>query len=207
MDLKLKVCGLKEPSNILEVSNVQPDYMGFIFFKGSKRYVAELSPLDLANVPVSVKKTGVFVNEELEEVLRIAKDFNLNAIQLHGFETALYCKELKASGLEVIKAFGIGPYFDFSNLEDYAPVVDYFLFDTQTPDHGGSGKTFDWSLLKDYQLDVPYFLSGGLDLDSIDAIKSINDSRLYAVDVNSKFEQSAGVKDLNKLINFKQLLF
>jgi phosphoribosylanthranilate isomerase len=207
MNLKLKVCGLKDPSNIREILTLNPDYMGFIFYERSKRFAGNLNPSILNEFPSSVKRTGVFVNEELEEIERIVDTYKLNAVQLHGSETPLFCRTLKESGMEVIKAFGIGEDFDFSNLEEYAPVVDFFLFDTQTPEHGGSGKTFDWSLLHEYNLDIPYFLSGGIDQNSVDAIKELNDTRLYAVDVNSRFEISAGIKDLNKLTNFKQLLF
>jgi phosphoribosylanthranilate isomerase len=207
MSLKLKVCGMRDPSNIREILEVKPDYMGFIFYKKSKRYAGDLNPVILDDLPSTVKRTGVFVDENLKEIERIVDAYKLDAVQLHGKETAMFCKALKELGLEVVKAFGIDANFNFSDLEQYVSVVDYFLFDTQTKEHGGSGKTFDWLLLNKYKLSTPYFLSGGIDLNSVDAIDALNDSRLFAVDVNSRFEITAGIKDLNKLINFKQLLF
>jgi len=207
MKLQLKICGLKDPENILEVISLKPDYIGFIFYPESKRYVADLSPEFLHTLPSNVKKTGVFVNEQLNEVKRIVKAYDLNAIQLHGEESPEYCKLLSELNVEIIKAFGIDEGFDFSVLTAYLSVIDYYLFDTQTPKHGGSGKTFDWSLLQQYKLALPYFLSGGIGLESLEAIKSIDDHRLFAIDVNSRFELSPGIKDLNKLRNLKQLLF
>jgi phosphoribosylanthranilate isomerase len=124
---------------------------------------------------------------------------NLKAVQLHGVEEVDYCAALKLTGAEVIKAFGIDENFDFSSLMAYEPVVDYFLFDTQTAAHGGSGKVFDWKLLKNYQLTKPYFLSGGIDSNHIENILTLNDPRLYAIDLNSRFELEPGLKDVDKL--------
>ncbi|RZK46383.1 MAG: phosphoribosylanthranilate isomerase, partial [Pedobacter sp.] len=105
-------------------------------------------------------------------------------------------------GVEVIKALGIREGFEFNLLENYLKAVDYFLFDTQTEQHGGSGKQFDWSLLKNYWLDKPYFLSGGIGLEQIEQLNEIDDDRLFAIDVNSKFETEPGFKDINKLKQF-----
>lgn len=207
MDKRLKVCGMKVPSNIELVADLQPDYMGFIFYKGSKRYVADLSAHFVKHLPSNIKRTGVFVDEELRIVVERVLEYGLHAVQLHGTEPASYCAELKALlDIEVIKAFGIDEQFDFSSLEAYSDSVDYFLFDTQTPDHGGSGRTFNWELLKKYVLDKSYFLSGGIDLESIDEINRIKDTRFYAVDINSKFELEPGLKDIDKLIDFKNML-
>mgnify|MGYP006193975225 CR=1 FL=1 len=123
-------------------------------------------------------------------------------MQLHGQEDVAYCEALKSTGVEVIKAFGIDENFDFSKLESYLNAVDYFLFDTQTPAHGGSGKVFNWELLQHYTFEKPYFLSGGIDLTHTSMIKEINDHRLYAVDLNSKFELEPGLKDVEKLKEF-----
>lgn len=207
MDKRLKVCGMKVPSNIEMVADLQPDYMGFIFYKGSKRYVADLSAHFVKSLPSNIKRTGVFVNEELRTVVERVLEYGLHAVQLHGTEPANYCAELKALlDIEVIKAFGIDEQFDFDRLDAYSDSIDYFLFDTQTPDHGGSGRTFNWGLLKKYVLDKPYFLSGGIDLESIDEINRIKDVRFYAVDINSKFELEPGLKDIDKLIDFKNML-
>lgn len=206
MDVKLKVCGMKDPSNILEVVSLKPDYIGFIFYKGSKRYVDGLLPSFVKNLPAGIKKTGVFVDEEMGKIEGLVAHYGLNAVQLHGSESAAYCQQIKKilapEGIEVIKAFGVNEHFDFSVLRDYH-AVDFFLFDTQTPDHGGSGKTFNWQLLNGYTLDKPYFLSGGIGLESIQQLKQIDDTRLYAIDVNSRFELAPGLKDIDKLNDFK----
>ena len=208
MDAKLKICGMKEPANILEVAGLQPDYLGFIFYKQSKRYVEGLTPAFVKDLPADIKRVGVFVNEELLKVAELAGLYGLNAVQLHGAESAVYCVELQSilaeDGIEIIKAFGIDEDFNFAVLETYENTVDYFLFDTQTPQHGGSGKAFDWKLLDGYKLDKPYFLSGGIGPDSLDQLQKIDDPRLFAIDVNSKFETAPGLKDVNKLIDFKK---
>ena len=210
MDVKLKICGMKEPTNILDVAGLLPDYLGFIFYKGSKRYVEGLTPVFVRDLPTEIKRVGVFVNEDLVKVAELATLFGLNAVQLHGDESPLYCAELRTElaeeGVAVIKAFGIDEDFDFSLLENYLDLVDYFLFDTQTPQHGGSGKVFNWELLKKYNLDKPYFLSGGIGPESLDQLHQITDPRLFAIDVNSRFEIAPGIKDIDKLKNFKERL-
>jgi len=206
---KLKICGMREPTNMLAVSALMPDYMGFIFYPRSKRYAAHLSSVFTRKLPKTIKKTGVFVDEDIEKVQERLVEFELSALQLHGEESPSYCAALKVFSpeTEVIKAFGVEESFDFESLIPYANMVDYFLFDTQTPDHGGSGKRFDWALLESYTLDVPYFLSGGIGLDSVAEIRKIKDERLYAIDINSKFELEPGLKNLVQLTEFKNQLF
>ena len=202
MKTKLKVCGMRQAANIAAVAELQPDYLGFIFYQKSPRFISEVSAELIKYVPSIIKTTGVFVDEEIQIVKQYIIKYNLKAVQLHGKESAVYCQELKSTGVEVIKAFGIDENFDFSSLESYLNEVDYFLFDTQTPAHGGSGKVFDWKLLEKYQFNKTYFLSGGIDLVHIETLKNINDPRLYAIDVNSKFELEPGLKDVEKLKEF-----
>ncbi|MNL06707.1 N-(5'-phosphoribosyl)anthranilate isomerase [compost metagenome] len=210
MGPKLKICGMKLPDNVQAVAALKPDYLGFIFYRGSKRFIDGLTPSFVRNLPSGIKRTGVFVNEELNKVAELATLYGLNAVQLHGEEPVKYCIALKGlladHGVQLIKAFGVDEHFDFNQLKSYENVVDYFLFDTQTPDHGGSGKTFNWKLLDKYTLDKPYFLSGGIGLDSIEQIKNIKDTRLYAIDINSRFELAPGLKDIDKLKEFKTSL-
>lgn len=210
MGPKLKICGMKIPENVQAVAALKPDYLGFIFYRGSKRFIDGLTPSFVRNLPAGIKRTGVFVNEELNKVAELAALYGLNAVQLHGSEPVKYCIALKGlladHGIELIKAFGIDEHFDFDQLKNYVGVVDYFLFDTQSPDHGGTGKTFNWALLERYTLDKPYFLSGGIGLDSVGQIKNIKDTRLYAIDINSRFELAPGLKDIDKLIEFKTSL-
>lgn len=206
MQAKLKICGMKVPENITGVAALEPDYLGFIFYKGSKRFVADLEPDYVKNLPAAIMKTGVFVNESLLEIVEMVNRYDLCAVQLHGQESPEFIEELKrhlGTHVEMIKAFGMEEGFDFNQLNAYQHLVDYFLFDTKTPAHGGSGQLFDWTLLSQYELQVPYFLSGGIDLNSAEALKKINDTRLYALDINSRFELEPGLKDIDKLIDFK----
>lgn len=207
--LKLKICGMREPENMKGVAALRPDYMGFIFYPGSKRFVAQLPVEALAALPTNIKKTGVFVNQHLEEVISYVNQYQLDAVQLHGAEDPAFCAMLKKSlsGVEIIKAFGVGTNFNFDLLDKYVGQVDYFLFDTQTPEHGGSGELFDWSILQHYQLEVPFFLSGGIGPGSVEALKELEYKQLYAIDVNSKFELAPGLKDIGLLTTFKHQLF
>jgi len=202
MSTKLKICGMKTPENIADVVALAPDYMGFIFFPESKRFVANLDPEIIKSIPETIKTTGVFVDEDLDVVKKKISIYRLKSVQLHGNESPAYCAALQGIS-EVIKAFGIDATFDFDKLDDYYDVTDYFLFDTKTPLHGGSGHVFNWRLLEKYQLVKPFFLSGGVGLENVSDLSRVNDERLYAVDVNSRFELSPGLKDISKLTDFK----
>jgi phosphoribosylanthranilate isomerase len=212
MEPKLKICGMREPANIRAVVGLQPDYMGFLMYPGSKRFIGDLDPATLAAIPAAIKTTGVFVDEEPDAVKNAVELYGFKAVQLHGNESPAYCREMKGYfekqdvETEVIKAFGIDETFDFNILAAYENVVDYFLFDTQTPQHGGSGKAFNWKLLQDYHLQKPYFLSGGIGLENVPELQKISDSRFYAIDVNSRFEEAPALKDIAKLTEFKKLL-
>jgi len=197
--MKIKVCGMRDAFNIQQVAELEPDYMGFIFYPLSKRYASNLDQHALDNLPSAIKKTGVFVDAGFDEISSKIAKYKLDAVQLHGNESSGLCRLLKDTGIEVIKAAGIDENFDFSSLEEYGEKVDYFLFDRKTPEFGGSGKKFDWELLKKYPFSVNYFLSGGLDLESLTEVTDLVDERLYAVDLNSRFEISYGLKDVYKL--------
>jgi len=202
--LKLKVCGMKFAANIAAVASLQPDYLGFIFYEKSPRFISDVSAELIKYIPSEIKTVGVFVNEDLETVKKKVNLYQLKAVQLHGSESPEYCRELKStfSSLEIFKAFGVDEDFDFTQLNGYVDMVDYFLFDTKTKAHGGSGKTFDWKILEDYKYNKPYFLSGGIDLEHVEAISTIKDERLYALDINSRFETEPGVKDVEKIKAF-----
>lgn len=205
MRAKLKICGMRDPDNILAVAALQPDYMGFLMYPGSKRFIGDLEPAIVTGFSGNIKTTGVFVDATLEDVLLAIEKYQLKAVQLHGNESPGYCTELRGKA-EVIKAFGISETFDFSVLKAYENVVDYFLFDTQTPEHGGSGKAFNWKLLEGYQLQKPYFLSGGIGLENVPQLQEISDDRFYAIDVNSRFETAPAMKNIEMLTEFKKLL-
>jgi phosphoribosylanthranilate isomerase len=196
--MKIKVCGMRSPENIEALTSLQPDYMGLIFYNKSPRYVTDLSTDVLNKLPVTLLKTGVFVNESVEIIKSLIEEYILNAVQLHGSETAELCGQLR-NKVTVLKAFGIDGNFDFDQLNSYAGSVDYFLFDTKTDAHGGSGKAFNWEVLNSYKLDTPFFLSGGLSLDNLENVKQIKHPGFYGVDLNSRFETEPGMKDINKL--------
>ena len=203
--MKLKICGMKYPDNILEVGSLLPDYMGFIFWDKSARYFDGTIPA----LPQSIKKTGVFVNASKEEIVAQVLKHDLQAVQLHGHESIAFCQELKntlTNTIEIIKVFSVDEAFDFYQLEPFETVCDYFLFDTKGKLPGGNGTTFDWKVLEQYPSQKPFFLSGGIGLDEIDLVKQIlkTDLPIYAIDVNSKFEIEAGLKDKEKLDRFKQ---
>ncbi len=196
--LKIKVCGMREAENIRQLKEMNPDYMGFIFYSNSPRYINEIDIKLFASLPF-IKKTAVFVNADLEEVKSIIKMYGFDAVQLHGNESVEYCNALHTKELEVIKAFGIDDSFDWKSLVPYQNVVDYFLFDTFTKTHGGSGESFNWVVLKDYSLSKPFFLSGGIGPENIESALQIKDERLYGLDLNSKFEIAPGLKDIELL--------
>lgn len=193
--MKIKICGLRD--NVEEVIGLRPDYIGFIFFPGSKRFVGiGFNP----NLPeITAKKTGVFVNQEPENILETVKRYQLDAVQLHGDESPDYCARLYGRGFEVIKAFGIDEQFEFSSLDAYVKCCDYFLFDTKSREYGGTGTKFNWTVLGKYKLNKPYFLSGGIGAEDIGEIKSLNDPRIYAVDINSRVEIKPGLKAIGKI--------
>lgn len=200
-NIQLKVCGMRDHSNITGVSAIAPDFLGFIFYRGSKRFVGDDFQVP-ASLPEQIKRVGVFVNEEKETVLQKVAQHRLDFVQLHGDEQPVICKKLK-SQVGVIKAFLVDENFRFDSLKPFVPFVDYFLFDTKSASYGGSGKTFDWKLLDQYTEPVPFFLSGGLNPDNIDEALALRHPQFFAVDVNSGVESDYAVKDISKIINLK----
>lgn len=205
---------MKYVDNIRQVAELKPDYLGFIFYERSKRNFEGIIP----EIPKGIKKTGVFVNEYLEILVSLAEEYKLEAIQLHGDESVAYIKELKSHlersreekrlpKVEIIKVFGIKDTFDFSILEAYESVVDYFLFDTKGKERGGNGVVFDWTVLKNYPSTKPFFLSGGIGLEEVPDVLSFlrrqESQYCVALDVNSKFETKPGLKSIKELKKFK----
>lgn len=209
--MKLKVCGMKLPENIEQVAALQPDYLGFIFYEGSPRNFDTTIP----EIPSAIKKTGVFVDATLEFVLEKVRKHHFKAVQLHGDESAEYCRQLRQNfpdaDIEIIKVFSVKEHFDFDLLKDFEGIVDYFLFDTKGKNKGGNGYAFNWEILKNYPSPTPFFLSGGIgpeDLTKIEEFRlHLEDSGkaklFYAVDVNSKFESGPGLKDVKEVGNFR----
>ncbi|MNS70594.1 N-(5'-phosphoribosyl)anthranilate isomerase [compost metagenome] len=204
--MKLKICGMKYPDNILEVGSLLPDYMGFIFWEKSARYFDG----DMPNLPKSIRKVGVFVNESIPIILEKIAKYNLQAIQLHGQESVAFCQDLKSQindAIEIIKVFSVDDTFDFDVLKPFETVCDYFLFDTKGKLPGGNGTTFDWKVLANYTSNKPFFLSGGIGLEEMDAVNEIlkTDLPIYAIDVNSKFEIEPGLKNINHVRTIREL--
>ena len=204
--MKLKVCGMRYEDNIQLIASIHPDYMGFIFFEGSSRHVSASTP----TLPLTIKKVGVFVNASYDSIVEKINTHNLQAVQLHGEETAEFCKSLQVLNIEVIKVFSIKNEFNFDVLSPYETACDYYLFDTKGPLAGGNGYCFDWSVLELYPSTKPYFLSGGIGLENVDQLQAFKTSvaatYCYAIDVNSKFEVAPAKKDKKSLEKFKQLL-
>jgi phosphoribosylanthranilate isomerase len=204
--MKLKICGMKYPDNIDQVAALQPDYLGFIFYEKSARYFDSVIP----NLSKTIKKVGVFVDANLEEVIENIKKHNLQAVQLHGNESPEYCKTLKTEDIEIIKVFSIKNEFNFEVLKPYELVCDFYLFDTKGKLPGGNGYTFNWNVLHTYPSTKPFFLSGGIGLNEIEKIKEFQQSETskycYAIDVNSKFEIEPGLKNIKKLNEFRNKL-
>lgn len=211
--MKLKVCGMKYQDNMTQVAVLQPDYLGFIFYDKSVRVFDTTIP----KISNSIKKVGVFVNEDLKSVIEKINTFNLQAVQLHGSESPEYCKDLiniitdsATNFVEIIKVFSIKDEFNFEVLKPYEDTCNYFLFDTKGKLPGGNGYAFDWNVLNDYPSTKPFFLSGGIGINQIEDIKKFLHSKAskhcYALDVNSKFEIEPGLKNIEDLKEFKQKL-
>lgn len=207
-NVQLKICGMKYPDNIKEISDLHPDYLGFIFWEKSKR---NMEFDTIPEIPASIKKVGVFVDASIYEITDKIDQYQLDLIQLHGNESVEFCEELNKSGTKIIKAFAIDNFFDFSVLKDFIPFVDFFLFDTKGKLPGGNGITFDWKILENYSYEKPFFLSGGIGKTEVDAIKDFLKTEIAkkcaSIDVNSRFETKPGFKSEIKLRKFKKLLY
>ena len=189
----VKVCGMRDTENIREVEALGIDLMGFIFWPKSSRYVSTLP----SYLPEKAKRVGVFVDEEIEVVKKIAQEYALHFIQLHGNETPDYCAQLK--DYKLIKAFNIATADDFVMTKSYETLVDYFLFDTKGKSVGGNGTKFDWSVLADYHGTTPFILSGGIGPDDAACIRNIHHPQLAGIDLNSRFEIDPGLKNVDTL--------
>ena len=204
MKPKIKVCGMKYGDNIKEVAALAPDYMGFIFYPKTKRYVGELDELLLKDLG-DIKKVAVVVNTSVAEIEEKVKRYGFDYVQLHGDETAGFCKELKEKGIHIIKAFQVDDAFDFKLVDAYKPYCDFFLFDTKSKGYGGAGKSFNWEVLKRYDNEIPFFLSGGIGLENVEEIKKLKGLNIHALDINSRFEIEPALKDTDKIKEFIKL--
>jgi len=198
-ELLVKVCGMREDANINEVVNLGIDYIGFIFYPKSPRFINASPSKELTK---KTRRVGVFVNETFDHIQQSVKDYALDAIQLHGSESIELCSKLKYENLEVFKVFSVSQSDDLVDTSKYFGAVDAFLFDTKTSAYGGSGKQFDWQILNSYQGQTPFFLSGGIQPSSFDEIKNLDHPSLMGIDLNSGFEIRPGVKSIPLLKTF-----
>lgn len=195
---------MTDAANMHEIARLKPDFFGLIFYQKSPRFVSLEKAKTLPQF-AEIKRVGVFVNESAENVLTIAEAANLSFVQLHGDESPEFCAELKnrssligeGESVKIIKVFSIGENASLPTrgLLPYQNACDYFLFDTKTPKHGGSGTSFDWAILQQTGINKPFFLSGGIGAENVaTAISSCAELPLFAVDINSRAEIRAGIK-------------
>lgn len=205
--MMIKVCGMRDAENIREVDALGINLMGFIFWPKSSRFVSERP----AYLPSKVKRVGVFVDEDIETIRRIADEYALDYIQLHGHESPNYITQLTshlspATSIKIIKAISVSGRDDITTYKTYEGLVDYFLFDTKCPSVGGSGQQFDWSVLSAYDGETPYLLSGGIGPDDTERLTThlspLTSKRCVGIDLNSRFEIAPGLKDIDKLKEF-----
>lgn len=201
-DMMIKVCGNCDPHNILSVAALTPMMMGFIFYKASPRNACTLDPEVVRSLPDYIRPVGVFVNEDMDTVMATCERYGIGVVQLHGDESPHQCRRLREEGIVVIKAVGVDDALLWPDLEPYVGAVDMFLFDTATKKRGGSGRKFRWQRLEDYSLDVPYLLSGGIGPDDTDRVIAAMRPGMAGIDINSRFEASAGIKDVALLARF-----
>ena len=203
-DALIKVCGMRDADNIREVEALGIDLMGFIFWPKSSRYVSEKPEY----LPTKCKRVGVFVDASIGDVMTIAEQYQLDLIQLHGQESPSYITQLRPhlsllnSKISIIKALNIATTADLANAKQYEGIVDYLLFDTKGKSVGGNGEKFDWSVLSAYTGNTPFLLSGGIGPDDAERVKAFNHPKCIGIDLNSKFELSPALKDVNKLQEF-----
>lgn len=204
--MRIKVCGMTQKEQVDELADLGVNFAGFIFYPKSPRYVfREMTATQIRKIN-NINKVGVFVNAPIDEVLHLVDECRLHMVQLHGDESPKYCEKI-ADYISVVKAFRLS---DNDSVEwmtrPYEDVCDQFLFDTMGSGYGGTGKKFDWSVLKGLDINKPFFLSGGIEKGDEESIKSFSKEPvakdLFAVDINSKFEQSPGVKNIKLVKEF-----
>jgi phosphoribosylanthranilate isomerase len=201
--MKLKVCGMTSFEQLQALEQLGIDFAGLIFYENSKRFVGDKLNAKKSEIrSLQIKKVGVFVNAEIDNIKKKVKEYGLNYVQLHGDESAEFCREVK-NFVPVIKALRVNEKSDLEKgLEVFEDACDYLLFDTDSKQYGGSGKQFNWESLIQSSIKHPFFLSGGIGLEDIDKVKSFIHPMPFAIDVNSRFESKPGIKEMNKVEDF-----
>lgn len=194
---------MREAQNIADVAALKPDYMGFIFYAKSPRYVGEdWNKEVISHLPEGITPVGVFVNENIGYIMSICNKYGIKTVQLHGHETPCFCSQLQRKGYEVFKAFQVDDNTKPEEIEAYSGKCDYFLYDTKSKGLGGSGQKFNWEMLKALNEAGPFLLSGGITADDAENIKELNLSNIKGIDINSKFEIEPALKNIELLKRF-----
>ncbi len=216
--MKIKVCGMTRMDQVHQLGEMGIDFAGFIFYPKSPRYVGKhgLSGKEVKKAKLETYKVGVFVDADYEEIMMAVDEFGLDMVQLHGHETPFECGKLSNS-IHVIKAFR---FIENDHVQwmirDYYSEADMFLFDTGVPPpkaegvqpqvYGGTGRKFNWDILKGLDIGKPFFLSGGIEPGDAEQVRTFMKQSvardLFVIDINSRFETSPGVKDMNKIKSF-----
>lgn len=230
----IKVCGMRVAQNIRQVSELDIDWLGLVFWSESPRYVTQVysrggfipdytsfeeEQPKLGGKPLfryeenHPKRVGVFVDDMPQNIVTRVANFNLDFVQLHGEESPVMVQNLRTTlepdirpGVKIIKTISVETAADFGKCTPYVGLVDYFLFHNKCEQKGGSGNKFDWSILGEYKLDVPFLISGGIGPDDVETIKAITHPQFAGIDVNSQFETEPAVKDVEKLKTFVDAL-
>ncbi|WP_196891919.1 phosphoribosylanthranilate isomerase [Aureivirga marina] len=201
--MKIKVCGMRDAMNINALLDEKPNYVGYIFYEKSKRFVVENPKITF---PENVKKVGVFVNATEMEIEQKVNEYNLDFVQLHGNETTELCFNLMKKNISIIKAFSVDSTFDFQTTIPYTPYCSFFIFDTKGLEYGGNGTKFNWDLLQNYTGIRPFLLSGGIEPNDVSNLKDFQHDKFMGIDINSGFETSAAYKNITKIRQFKTQL-
>jgi phosphoribosylanthranilate isomerase len=206
--MRIKVCGMTRPEQVMQLDEMGVEFAGFIFYPKSPRYVfSHMSKEQLKKLKGQhINKVGVFVNTPAEEVLQMVDNCGLYLVQLHGDESPRYCEKI-SNYVTVVKAFRMREGENILwRAKDYQDVCDMFLFDTEGAGYGGTGKKFNWNILKGENVRKPFFLSGGIQPEDVELLKEFEKETvakdLFAIDINSKFEIAAGLKNMDAIRTF-----
>ncbi|HLT73736.1 MAG TPA: phosphoribosylanthranilate isomerase [Ohtaekwangia sp.] len=197
---------MRDAENILEIAALSPDYMGFIFYDKSPRFVGEHFVIPAELNPV-IRRVGVFVKADVSAIEDAIQRHRLDVIQLHGGESVEEVKSVKALGVEVWKVFSVDEHFDFAATEAYEHVADRFLFDSRGKYYGGNAVAFDWNKLGEYHQRRSFLLSGGLTVDNVSGLSSLRAMNLHGIDINSGAEIKPGLKDPQKVKSFIDTIY
>jgi len=201
----IKVCGMRDRQNISDISELDIQWIGLNFYEPSSRYIARYEKESISQIPNHIKRVGVFVDESLNNIQEIIDQYKLDFVQLHGNESASFCKNVSKL-CTVIKVFRIDESFNMNVTKDYKNAVDYFLFDTNSKQFGGSGKKFNWDILSTYSGSIPFLLSGGIGPEDSTDILKLKHSQFIGIDINSKFEIAPAVKSKDAIQTFLKTL-